>query len=148
MKVERYRFSTNDSFLDYEFQSEGPKGKIKKVVQYSPQNANGVTYFNLAFGDWNEKTGRLDDFAVSNNGDRERILATVAATVLEFTARFPDVMVHARGSTPARTRLYQMGIAANWSEVETLLLVYGFTNGRWQPFVKEVNYEAFLVIRK
>lgn len=148
MKDRRYRFSTNHSFLDYEFESEGPNGKIKKIVQYSPQNANGVTYFNLAFGDLNEKTGVLDDFVVSNNRDRERILATLAATILEFTARFPDVMVYARGSTPSRTRLYQMGIAANWNEIETILQVYGFKNGAWQIFSKNINYEAFLVIRR
>lgn len=33
--------------LDYEFESEGPKGKIKKLVSYVPQNARGVTYFNF-----------------------------------------------------------------------------------------------------
>jgi hypothetical protein len=43
--------------LEFEFESDGPKGKIKKVVRYSPQNANGITDFNLGFGDLNPKTG-------------------------------------------------------------------------------------------
>nr|WP_262899634.1 hypothetical protein [Chryseosolibacter histidini] len=134
--------------MDFEFESNGPNGKIKKVVRYSPQNANGVTYFNLGFGDWNETIGKIDDSAISNNQDRERILATVAATVLEFTRRFPDAMVYATGSTPARTRLYQMAIAANCNEIELFLTVYGFADNNWHPFKKGVNYTAFLAMRK
>src|SRR5258706_11641864 len=143
MYLRHYPFRTNESFLDFEFESEGPNGRIKKVVRYSPQNANGVTYFNLSFGDWNEETQGIDDSAISNNKDRERILATVAATLMEFTSRFPDVIVYAKGSSPARTRLYQMGISANWSEIEQFLLIYGFTNGAWKPFKKNANYKAF-----
>jgi hypothetical protein len=46
-----------------------------------------------------------------------------------------------------RTRLYQMGIVANWNEIEPLLHVYGFAEDGWQPFKKNINYEAFLVLR-
>lgn len=148
MNLERYDFSTNETFLDFEFESEGPKGKIKKIVRYSPQNANGRTYFNLGFGDLNGETGKIDDRSVSNNKDRDKVLATVAATVLAFTQHFPDVMVYAKGSTPSRTRLYQMGIIANWNEIEPLIEVFGFANGQWERFSKNVNYEAFLVLHK
>lgn len=144
MTLDRYTFSTNETFLDFEFESDGPNGKIKKVVRYSPQNANGTTYFNLAFGDWNEQAGKIDDSAVSNNLDRDKILATVAATVIEFTKHFPDIPVYAQGSNQARTRLYQMGISANWEQIETILDVYGFYNGKWEPFKRNVNYNAFL----
>jgi hypothetical protein len=109
----------------------------------------GITYFNLGFGDLNPKTGKIDDLAITNNHDREKILATIAATVLEFTKHFPDVMLYAKGSTPARTRLYQIGIAANWNEIEPLLYVFGYEpKNVWQPFGKNVNYYAFLVKRK
>jgi len=148
MNLERYKYSTNESFLDFEFHSEGPKGKVKKIVRFSPQNANGITYFNLGFGDWNEEKKQVDDKIVTNNQDREKILATVASTVLEFTRHFPDVMVYAKGSNPARTRLYQMGLVANWDEIDPLLYVYGFFKNKWLPFEKNINYEAFLVLRK
>src|SRR5438045_5503759 len=98
MNLSRYRYKTNESFLDYEFYSEGPRGKIKKVVRYSPQNAEGVTYFNLGFGDWNDVKKKIDDLAITGNQDRDKILATVAATVLEFTGHFPDIPVYAQGS--------------------------------------------------
>jgi len=57
-------------------------------------------------------------------------------------------MVYATGSTPARTRLYQMGISANWAEIESILKIFGFNSGQWQPFQQNINYEAFLAIRK
>jgi len=61
MNLQGYVYKTNEGFLDYDFYSEGPKGRIKKVVRFTPRNAGGVTYFNLAFGDWNESRKRIDD---------------------------------------------------------------------------------------
>ncbi len=149
MTLETYRYYCSESHLDFEFDSEGPKGKIRKVVRYTPQNAGGIGYFNLGFGDLNEATGKIDDLAVTDNQDREKILATAAATVPEFTRHFPGAIVYATGITSARTRLYQMGIAANWTKIATLLYVYGYEqNTGWQPFQKNVRYIAFLVKRK
>jgi hypothetical protein len=97
--LKHYNYSTSQNFLDFEFESSGKNGRIKKVVRYSPQNANGFTYFNLGFGDLNVETGRINDIAISDNQDTELILATVATTVLEFTTRFPDAIVFAKGRT-------------------------------------------------
>jgi hypothetical protein len=91
--------------------------------------------------------GKIDDSA-SDNQDAELVLATVAATVLEFASHFSDAMMYAKGSTASRTRLYQIGISSNWTEIEPLLHVYGFINESWQPFKKNINYEAFLAMRK
>ena len=46
MNLNGYTYVISDTHLDFEFESEGPKGKIKKIVRYSPQNAAGITYFN------------------------------------------------------------------------------------------------------
>ena len=148
MNSDKYRYVTNEIPLDFQFESDGPKGKIKKLVSYTLQNAGGFSYFNLAFGDIDETTGELNDLARSDNEDRNKILATIAATVIEVTENFPDIMVYAEGSTPAGTRLYRIGIAANWEEIESILTVYGLINGKWQPFTKNVNYEAFMGLRK
>ena len=67
MDLKGYKYKTNESCLDYEFFSEGPNGKIKKIVRFTPRNAGGVTYFNLGFGDWNETKKRIDDRIISNN---------------------------------------------------------------------------------
>jgi len=148
MNADRYEYATNKNFLNYLFESIGPKGRIKKAVVFDVLSIDGVTYFNLGFGDWNEKQQKIDDLVISNNQDRDKVLATVAATVLDFTSIYPDMMVYAQGSTPARTRLYQMGISANIDEIASVLHVYGNTKGKWLPFKKNVNYDAFFVLRK
>ncbi|HVV07316.1 MAG TPA: hypothetical protein VHC96_23975 [Puia sp.] len=149
MNLRKYRYSVSDTYLDYEFDSEGPRGRIRKIVRYRPRDIDGITYVNLGFGDLDPKTGRIDDLVITNNQDRDLILATVAATVLEFTGRFPDATVFAMGSTPARTRLYQIGIAIHWNEIEPLLHISGYEqNEGWQPFRRGVNYKAFLITRK
>ncbi len=148
MNLERYEYSVNNDYQQFEFESIGPKGTIKKIVSFRLINIDGVTYINLGFGDENLISGGINDLSVSNNKDRDKILATIAATVMDFTAIFSDMMVYAKGSTPARTRLYQMGIAANFSEISSLLNVYGFLNGQWHKFEKNINYEAFFVLRK
>ena len=132
MNLERYQYFASKTFLDFEFESEGPKGRIKKIVRYSFQNADGITYCNLTFGDLNTETGQINDRVVSNNKDRDKILATVAATAFTFTEHFPDIMIYAQGSTAARTRLYQMSIMANWEQIEPLLDVYGYIDGKWE----------------
>lgn len=148
MNLERYDFLIYDGLQHYEFESEGPNGKITKIVQFTLVNSNGVSYFNLAFGDWNSINERIDDMAVTNNSDRKKVLATVASIVLLFTELFPDMFVYAEGSTPARTRLYQMGILAHYQEIQQMLYVYGLKDNKWQPFEKGVNYEAFLIQRR
>jgi hypothetical protein len=148
MDIRGYEYKTDEGLLNYEFCSEGPKGKIKKVVRFSLRNANGISYFNLGFGDLDVTESHMDDMAVSNNHDKDKVLGTVALIVLDFTARFRDIAIYAQGSTPARTRLYQMGIAANWDKIDPILTIHGYINNEWQLFQKNVKYEAFLALRK
>ena len=148
MNQHSYSLKGNPSLLDFEFVSEGPKGKIKKAVRYSLQNSFGTTYLNLAFGDLKEEAGSIDDTVVSNNEDKAKVLRTVGETVRSVTGNFPDMFVFAQGSSPARTRLYQMGIAANLAEIETFLMIWGVTGKDWVPFSKGINFEAFPVKRK
>jgi hypothetical protein len=148
MIANQYEFRSSETFLDFEFESDGPKGKIRKVVRYCPQNANGVTYFNLAFGDREKGSDSIDDFSISNNNDSRKVLATVAGTVVEFTSYFPDALIYAEGNSASRTRLYQMEISFNLREIEKSFLVYGLKNGKWENFRKNNSYDAFLAKRK
>jgi hypothetical protein len=133
----------------YEFYSEGPKGKIKKVIQFTPYKADGQTCFNLCFGDWCEEKGIVDDLTISDNKDSIKVLSTVARSVMAFTDIYPDALIYVKGSTRSRTRLYQMGITKNWVEISQLFTVFGYTNdNKWQLYLKNVNYEAFMVLRK
>jgi hypothetical protein len=125
--------------------SEGPQGRIAKGVIYSPIGGN---LFNLAFGDWNEELRDLDDSRKSNNGDRDKVLATVAFTALDFINKFQDAHIYVEGSTPARTRLYQMGIGDNLLEINNNFEVEGLLGEFWEPFQRGRNYAAFLIKRK
>ena len=106
MKYSKYEYSTEDLLMYYEFISEGPKGKIKKLVEYSATTIENV--YNLAFGDYDEARNGINDISITNNGDSQKVLATVASTVYAFTGRYPNAWVHVTGSTNVRTRLYRM----------------------------------------
>jgi hypothetical protein len=105
-------------------------------------------FYNLAFGDWNEEFHILDDSVRTNNGDGDKVLATVAFTALDFTYQFPNALLLIEGSTPARTRLYQMSIASNLSEINKVFNIQGFHLQKWAPFMQGRNYERFLARRK
>lgn len=142
----RYAVEFETDFTVFEFDSEGPKGKIRKVVQYSKIGTSN--FYNLGFGDQEFETNSIDDLVVTNNHDRQKVLATVASTLFVFTEHYPEALVVAVGSTPARTRLYRIGITIHLEAIEKEFVVYGFQNGDWRPFKKGVEYPAFLVKRK
>ena len=146
MKLPKYSLASSDSLMTFEFVSEGKKGLILKLVQYQPTNLKNI--YNLAFGDKDHTTGNIDDTVISNNGDSEKVLATVVATVYAFTDKYPNVWIYATGSTKSRTRLYRMGITKFLSEVNEDFEVLGELNDEWETFRKDVEYEGFLVRRK
>jgi hypothetical protein len=147
MNLPQYGYSVDESFLEYEFFSDGPKGQIKEVVRFTPRVSNdGSLFHNLAFGDWDEVKQRVDDLIISNNEDTERVMATIAAIVIDFSDHFGDVTIFAEGSTTTRTRLYQMGINKFRKEIESVFDVYGFANkSGWESFQTGINYDALLV---
>ena len=146
MKLPKYALASSDKLTTFEFVSEGQKGIIHKIVRYQPTNLKDI--YNLAFGDKDHTTGNIDDTVISNNGDSEKVLATVAATVYAFTDKYPDVWIYATGSTKSRTRLYRMGVTKFFSEVNDDFEVLGEREGDWESFRKNVEYEGFLVRRK
>src|SRR5258708_13508307 len=121
MQLPRYIYKINENFLDYEFSSIGPKGHIKKIVRFTQISIN---VFNLAFGDLDEETGEISDIIVTNNNDSRKVLATVAATVHDFTLQYPDAWIIAKGSSHARTRLYSMGTSNYWTEISKQFKVF------------------------
>ncbi len=147
MKKSRYQYKSEENFEFFEFYSEGPKGIIKKVVEY--QKTINENVFNLAFGDYDDITNSINDLTVTNNGDSLKVLATVASTVYAFTEKHPKALIIATGSTSIRTRLYRMGITNNLDEISEDFIIFGYTNDeRWVAFEIGEDYEAFLVMKK
>jgi hypothetical protein len=159
MKIEKYKTETTVKGLVYTFESVGEK-VIKKMVVYSkieyPQDI-GLTsdsiVYNLGFGDFNEETCELDDQIISKNGDTENVLATVADTTSKFWTIYPDASIFFVGSVPEgekprRTRLYQMKINRYFSEISNIVEIVGYNGVRWENFMNNKNYIAFLISRK
>ncbi len=145
MDLERYPVITDSNHVTYEFLSEGPRGTIKKVVLYQELHEN---VFNLAFGDWDEAKQAINDKIRSDNSDMDKVLRTVALTAIDFIKYYPKAVIFLQGSTPSRTRLYQMGILEDQTEIAQLFDLEGFFNGSWEPFKRGKNYEAFALKAK
>ena len=57
-------------------------------------------------------------------------------------------MVYARGSTQARTRLYQIGINSMYESIDQDFEIFGELDGEFERFTRETNYHSFIVIKK
>ena len=137
------------------FYSEGPKGRITKLVGYFPMDDLPDSY-NLSFGtvkinqDGDEY---LDGDEISDNGDRDKILATIASTAFRFTDKYPDSSIYFSGSNKIRTRLYQMAINHAYDELSERFSIFGDISSDldthdFQNFVSGTNYTGFLVKKK
>jgi hypothetical protein len=102
--------------------------------------------YNLAFGNLT-KGGGMDGITVSDNKDRNKILATIAFAVYDFTESKHGVTLFFTGSTPERTRLYRMAISLNFNELRKEFEVYGLVKDATGyieiEFIKEVDFFAF-----
>lgn len=148
MKYGYYECVKEDEMFNiFEFISVGHNGAILKRVLFTPTHLPNV--FNLAFGDINEK-GDIDDLKISNNGDRNKVLATILNIVDRYTNRFPERYVYFKGSTEQRTRLYRMAVGLHLEELSEIFEIYADVSGdlKFVWFRKELIVNAFLVRRK
>jgi hypothetical protein len=148
MEWDIYGLDKNEDGLGYTFYSEGPKRRIRKVIKFQHLTYPGGNVYNLAFGDFDELTGNMDDGTISNNGDRLKVLHTVASAVIEFLSIKSSAIILITGSTSSRTRLYQIRIAGFLSQVTQQFEILGELGKEWLPFRVGVNYKRFLVFKK
>lgn len=146
MKIDKYPLKAESSLTVFEFVSEGPNGLIRKLILF--QETNQPDIYNLAFGDKNADTGEIDDLVISNNGDTDKVLATVVAALYAFFDKHPDAFVYATGSTKARTRLYRMGITRFYGEMIQDFELYGQIGDEFYTFEVDKEYTGFLAQRK
>ncbi len=146
MKNEKYHLKSESKFTRFEFISEGSNGIFRKLIEF--QATNNVNVFNLAFGDYDPISDEIDDLSVSNNGDTEKVLSTVAAAVYVFFDEYPLAYVYATGSTKARNRLYRMGITKYLIEMNKDFYLYGQIGDEFVEFQIGEDYDGFLAIKK
>ncbi len=149
MSIEQYQAKSNKAQTIFYFISEGPNGHILKKVRYTKIKHKGIkNLYSLSFGDVNKATGNIDDLIVTDNKDREKVLATVAQTIVLFTNCYPKAFVFFEGSTDTRNRLYQMAISKYLNELSNKFVIKGYFNEQWLPYKKNVDYASFLIYLK
>jgi hypothetical protein len=135
--------------LEFTFLSNGPKGKIKIVVQFNA--TENPTIYNLAFGNL-LSNGDVDDTIKNDNKDRNKVLATVAAAAYEFTSKYPEKLIFFTGSTPERTRLYRMALTNNFDLLNLDFEIFGVVVQAESYYVEKLLkgkvYFGFMVKRK
>lgn len=146
MEKERYQLKTSRNQKVFEFTSEGINGVIQKRITYSKMTIPGL--YNLALGDIDEISGKVNYDMVTNNGDREKVLATVVASVFSIFSKYPRLAIHITGNTKSRTRLYQMAISIYFDELSKDFEIFGKLNNEVVGFKKGCNYEAFFIMLK
>lgn len=146
MNIQKYQLKAESELIVFEFISNGPKGKIPKLIKFTETHLEDV--YNLGFGDKHPETGEIDDLIVSNNDDSEKVLATVVSAIYAFTDKHKTAWVYATGSTEARTRLYRMGISRFHIEAKKDFEIYGLLNNEWIEFKKGIKFDGFLIKRK
>jgi hypothetical protein len=129
----------------FEFDSVGIQRTVRKVIRYAQTVI--PDFYTLALFDKLE-TGVLSDSSRTNQGDMEKVLATVLQTVFVFLSKHPDATVVFTGSTPARTRLYQIAISKEIFKVKHLFAIQGFTDGNFEDFEFGKGYEGFAISSK
>jgi hypothetical protein len=147
MKYETYEGAVANDLSSFDFTSIGRKGRVKKRILFMSTNKSDL--FNLAMGDVTDDGDKFDDKVVTDNGDRDKILATIAKAVSLYTERYPERSIYFRGNTEARTRLYRMAIATHIGELSERFVIYGeLADWDLQPFAVGMPYRAFLIQRK
>jgi hypothetical protein len=116
--LEKYKIEVSENYLQYSFYSRGPKGKIKKIVNFTLVSIWNNEYYNLGFGDWDITEQIIDDTITTNNHDTEKVLASIAEVILTFTNHYPEAYIYVEATTRPRMRLYQMKINKYWAEIE------------------------------
>jgi len=120
MKIDKYPVIIGETSMVFEFTSKGIRGKVPKLVVYSETHVRNI--YNLRFEDKDEVMGQTDDEIITNNGNSEKILTTVASALYVFIERYPGAMFFAMDGTKARTRLYRIGITNNLKEIQKILM--------------------------
>ena len=156
MNYDKYEnISTSTDRHEFKFVSNGTKGNLEKLVQYTPFDNDKDTY-NLALGTILED-GSVDYKTLSKNGDRNKILATIASTAYIFSETFPDKKIFLTGDIPSKTRLYQIAINDAYDEISKNFTVKAYKPIKENEVVvryeienlkKGTNYDAFLFTKK
>jgi hypothetical protein len=144
MDQPKYKYKRTNE-LHFDFASEGKKGRILKRVSFVEIEYG---FFNMGLGDVDDNTGQVNYISITDNGDRNKVLATVAEIVDELFTIYPQHTIYFKGTTESRTRLYQMAINHYLDELNSKFHILGELDDKMTRFIKNTNYKSFLILKK
>jgi hypothetical protein len=162
MQLDKYELEISATKHTFHFISQGQRDILKRI-EYAPISnpidyglPDGVELYNLGFGDviFNSETGEkiVSDSERSNNGDKLKVLNTVANTVLLFFENHPNSFIYVEGSSQSRNREYRIGINKIYETISNTFEIAGLIvdedNMYWEDYEPNGNYYAFLVKKK
>ncbi|PWV51395.1 hypothetical protein [Chitinophaga sp. S165] len=106
-----------------------------------------IQMFIILLGDI-DANGELNDNSISDNGDRDKILSTVAYIVDVYLKEYPDRWVYFKGNIPSKMRLYRIAIGSNLEWLLSKFEIYSKIDNDVIPFQKDQKCLGFLVTRK
>jgi hypothetical protein len=144
MDQPKYEYKRTNE-LHFDFISVGKKGEIHKRVTFIELQYG---FFNMGLGDLNPETAEVDYFSVSDNGDRNTILATVSEIIESFFELYPSHTIYFKGTSNSRTRLYQIAINHFYDELSERFHILGELDDKMTRFKRNTNYKSFLILKK
>ena len=138
-------------FKTFSFVSRGPKGELVKLVRLVKLQNLSDTY-NLALG--TVRGNNVDYTETTDNGDRNRILATIFHIALTFSRVYPDQKIFIMGRNQATTRLYRGVINHLYVEIVREFLIQGgvYSENKegynFEEFISNKQYNVFLFERR
>lgn len=144
MDQPKYEFKRTNE-LHFDFISIGKKGEIHKRVTFIELHYG---FFNMGLGDLNPETAEVDYFSVSDDGDRNTVLATISDIIESFFDLYPSNTIYFKGTSKSRTRLYQIAINHYYDELSARFHILGELDDKMTRFKRNTNYKSFLILKK
>ncbi len=95
------------------------KRNILKCVQLDMMEET-EEYYHLSLLDFDHEQGCLREDIVSNNGDTNRVLSTVAHCMILFLHRFPETKIIFTGNSRSRDRLFRIQMNNQFNKIKLL----------------------------
>jgi|GEM_PF-530375 hypothetical protein len=129
----------------FRFKSKGPVGLITKEIRFAELPDSGM--YSVHMGDI-KQNGDFDQSAISNNGDRNRVLATVIVAIEIYTKKYPARSILIGGFNEQRARLFRMAIGVNFERISRVFTVLEVLDGRFLPFKPDTKSTVFHLRRR
>lgn len=136
-----YQYLFDNSGQMFGFSSRGDK-VLDKIVLFAPTEIQDS--YAVIIGDL-QNDGSIDMDGISGSGSTEFVLATVAKAIAFFLSDHPEAEVLIKGTTQARTRLYQMAIVRETRDIGGYFDIYGLTADGYEIFQQGRSYWSFTV---